>query len=250
MPGLGRSDQSCIVRQSWLSKPVVVRKESTVKRLPQIACTAASEVVLPVDLGRADEAAQEEHGGDAEDRDQHQLDLRVGEPRPDAPPRAARRSRGCETAGSRKSAMAISPSRARPRCRRGRRPARCRWSRASPSRGRPRRRAGRRRGRGAGRAPPSARHRSARCAAAPAARRWLASSIVPLRPRSRRSRRRGRSRSRRGSAARGSRRRSTSTMSPPIQPTSARQRCSGSAASCGRSKRVAPVVVRQESISK
>ena len=42
----------------------------------------------------------------------------------------------------------------------------------------------------------------------------------------------------------------TSTMSPPIQPTSARQRCSGSARSCGRSKSVAPVVVRQESISK
>ena len=38
----------------------------------------------------------------------------------------------------------------------------------------------------------------------------------------------------------------TSTMSPPIQPTSARQRCSGSAESCGRSKSVAPVVVRQD----
>ena len=60
MPGSGRSDQSCMVRQSWLSKPVVVRKESTVKRLPQIACSAGGEVVLAVDLGGADEAAQEE----------------------------------------------------------------------------------------------------------------------------------------------------------------------------------------------
>ena len=44
MPGSGRSDQSCIARQSWLTKPVVVRNESTVKMLPQIACIAAARL--------------------------------------------------------------------------------------------------------------------------------------------------------------------------------------------------------------
>ena len=42
----------------------------------------------------------------------------------------------------------------------------------------------------------------------------------------------------------------TSTISPPAHPTSARQRCTGSDSSCGRSNSVAPVVVRQDSISK
>jgi len=43
---------------------------------------------------------------------------------------------------------------------------------------------------------------------------------------------------------------STHIMKPPSQPTSARHRCSASLRRSGGSKRVAPVVVRLETISK
>jgi hypothetical protein len=68
-----------MVSQYLLSKPVVVRCDSTVKRPPQTAWAAASRFGLTFGLDRAHEGAQEQHHRHAEHRDQHELELRVAQ---------------------------------------------------------------------------------------------------------------------------------------------------------------------------